>query len=81
LAGGLTNDPISGTHLFDPKNKTFQTSGSLLDARGFHTATLLSNGLVLIAGGYLKNPVETDYASTELYDPAGGIFAKAGCDD
>jgi len=80
LAGGLTNGIVEyySTYLFDPKNKTFQTTGSLLDARGFHTATLLPGGLVLIAGGYTGNPVEKDYASAELYNPASGTFAKAG---
>jgi hypothetical protein len=35
-----------------------------------HTATLLSNGKVLIAGGYGTNPV----ANSELYDPVSGTF-------
>jgi hypothetical protein len=39
-------------------------------ARSQHTATLLSNGKVLIAGGGV--------ASTELYDPSTGTFTATG---
>jgi WD40 repeat protein len=54
----------------------FQTTGSLITARDFHTATLLPNGHVLLAGG-----VGTPFAylaSAELYDPATGILTTTG---
>jgi len=42
---------------------------NITTARGIHTATLLPNGQVLVAGGFDG----TDYlASSELYDPATG---------
>ena len=49
----------------------FENTGSLITARYFHTATLLPNGNVLVAGGFNGD----DYrglASAELYDPASG---------
>jgi len=53
----------------------FITTGSLSLARQSHTATLLPNGKVLIAGG-LSGAILT--ASAEIYDPAAGKFSATG---
>jgi hypothetical protein len=55
---------------------TFTATGSLVTARAFHTATLLTNGKVLVAGGSadFTGPV----ATAELYDPDKGTFTSAG---
>src|SRR5207237_2973458 len=45
----------------------FVITGSLATARNGHTATLLPNGKVLVAGGRNGNSI---LASAELYDPA-----------
>jgi Galactose oxidase, central domain len=42
-------------------------------ARVNHTATLLPNGTVLVAGGY-TNLVQTPLASAEIYNPATEIW-------
>src|SRR5438067_288885 len=47
----------------------FTTTGNMITPRFSHTATLLHNGMVLIAGGA---------ASAELYDPATGTFTPTG---
>lgn len=52
--------------------ETFTATGSMTSARAGHTATLLLNGKVLIAGG------DGPAASAELYDPSTGTFAPAG---
>lgn len=48
----------------------------MLEARSGHSATLLPNGKVLIAGGMRRN--QDFYKSAELYDPATGKFTLTG---
>src|SRR6266478_549599 len=54
---------------------TFATTGSLDTARYRHTATLLPNGKVLVAGGVNSSG---SLASAELYDPATGTWTATG---
>lgn len=54
---------------------TFTPTGNLTRARDFHTATLLTNGKVLIAGG---TGCCAATASAELYDPSTGNFSATG---
>jgi hypothetical protein len=49
--------------------------------RSAHTATLLPNGTVLVAGGRGAYDVASGYqslSSAELYDPASGTFTATG---
>jgi hypothetical protein len=48
----------------------------MIQARRLHTATLLEDGRVLVAGGYFDAICTT--ASAELFDPATGTFSSAG---
>ena len=50
-------------------------TGSLKTARYWHTATLLNNGMVLMAGGLGPSAY---LASAELYNPATGTFTPTG---
>jgi hypothetical protein len=66
---------LSSAEVFDPGTATFAGAGAMTAIRATHTATALSNGLVLIAGG------STDRACTntaEVYNPATGIFTPVG---
>lgn len=54
----------------------FSNTGSMNDARTNHTATLLANGEVLVAGG---NNNTTGYlSSAEIYDPSKGKWTPTG---
>ena len=61
--------------LFDPKTRTFSFTGEMKVPRAGHTATLLNDGRVLLAGGFSRNGITP---SAELYDPSTGAFAPAG---
>lgn len=52
------------------------SAASMLEPRSGHSATLLPNGKVLIAGGMRRN--QDFYKSAELYDPATGKFQPTG---
>ncbi len=52
----------------------FSNTGSLNTSRMSATATLLNNGMVLIAGGFNTTPL----ASAELYNPGTGTFTATG---
>src|SRR2546425_571535 len=57
-----------------PEPGTWRTVATLNQARAGHTATLLINGTVLIAGG--KDAAGQPLASAELYDPATGHYTQ-----
>ena len=62
------------SELYDPTTRTWTDTGSLRRARWDHTATLLPNGQVLVAGG--RN-LKRDFPSAELYDPATAVWTAA----
>ncbi len=57
---------------------SFNKTGSLTTAREAHTATLLPNGKVLVAGGYMGGNNGVDLATSELYDPATATWSATG---
>jgi predicted secreted protein len=66
---------LNAAELFDPVTGTWTTTGSMARGRNGHSATVLPNGKVLVAGGYSTGgPI----AAAELYDPASGTWSLAG---
>jgi hypothetical protein len=57
---------------------TFLATGKMITPRYSHTATLLADGRVLIAGGDSAYTANATEATAELYDPAAGTFAATG---
>ncbi|MGD0019812.1 MAG: kelch repeat-containing protein [Candidatus Limnocylindrales bacterium] len=82
IAPGQTSSPESSVASPSPVATatlaagTFVPTGSMMSSRSGATATLLSDGRVLIAGGWGDN--STPLASAELYDPATGKFSPTG---
>jgi hypothetical protein len=64
VAGGNPLD-FTGAEFYDPATGAWSLTGSLNTGRGDHSATLLPDGMVLVAGGGLHG---VPLASAELYD-------------
>ena len=71
VAGGTTDGTavVSTVDLYDPATNTWRATGAMTTARRGHTATLLSNGKVLVTGG---TDGTTALKSAEIYDPSTG---------
>ncbi len=76
LARVAPNREIAGTtaELYSPDAGTFRVLGTMTEGRERHTATLLPNGKVLIAGGFNGSYLD----SAELYNPAANTFTSTG---
>jgi len=69
----LGDDFWSSAELYDSATGTWTTTGSLNTARYWHTATLLPDGMVLVAGG-----VGVPLVSAELYNPGTETWTTTG---
>ncbi|MGI8686647.1 MAG: SBBP repeat-containing protein, partial [Acidimicrobiales bacterium] len=85
--GGFVNaGPVTDTaEVYDPATGTWSAAGSLATRRAIHTATLLGNGRVLVAGGRTCTgppPASCDSnfftGKAELYDPATRAWTATG---
>jgi hypothetical protein len=69
---------LASAELYDPASGTWTATGNLATARYLHTATLLPNGKVLVAGGAGTGANPPPLATAELYDPALGTWTTTG---
>ncbi len=65
---------LQSSQIFDWATRRIVNTSELLTARQNHTATLLKDGTVLIAGGRSDAPL----ASAEIFDPSTGKFSTTG---
>jgi Galactose oxidase, central domain len=82
IAGGERIDEdgfdiaLSSAEIYNPSTGRFHPTGSMRVARKHHTATLLRDGQVLLAGGEDNNGHALE--SAELYNPGSGTFRTVG---
>jgi Galactose oxidase, central domain len=80
VAGGTTVDfngvTVASAELYDPVTAAWTTTGSMLQGRERHTATVLQNAQVLVAGGDFYDGVNFGVLTEcELYDSALGTWS------
>ena len=73
---GTESNPYRSTEIYDPRTGGFHPAGDMTIGRTGHTATLLKNGKLLIAGGWTGR--YNVRRSAELYDPSTGVFTPTG---
>ena len=66
------------TELYDPVAKVWTVGGGMTTTRFDHTATLLPNGKVLVAGGYRGDVGFPDWTGVEFYDPSSNTWTAGG---
>src|SRR5258708_391537 len=64
---------LTSAELYDPSTAMWSLTGSTHYGRFGHIATLLSNGKVLVTGGYSKTG-----NTAELYNPKSGKWTRTG---
>jgi hypothetical protein len=70
IVPGLVN--LLSAELYDPATGTWSNTTDMPETRVSHSATLLTNGDVLLAGGLHNDPTGFDMTSAVLYTPGDG---------
>jgi N-acetylneuraminic acid mutarotase len=74
----LITSILASAEIYDPVTNTWSPAASMSEPRYQHTATLLADGKVLVAGGFTSVSSETPLASAEIYDPDADTWSPAG---
>lgn len=81
LGHSFVSDFLASAEIFDPDSLTWTLTGEMESGRYRHTATLLPDGRVLVAGGlgdneYIVSDLHETLAAAEIYDPATGQWSR-----
>jgi N-acetylneuraminic acid mutarotase len=84
VTGGYPTDShdvwSASAEIYDPDSNTWSSAGTMSSARIDHTATLLPNGNVLVAGGYIPvqlGSLPTGTTSVDIYNPVSNSWSSA----
>jgi len=77
-ASANTAPYLNSAEIYDPATGTFTSTGNMTESRSSHTATLLQDGKVLIAGGMDEWGNNHTLITAEIYDPITGTFTSTG---
>ncbi|MDH5388643.1 MAG: hypothetical protein OEY06_09355 [Gammaproteobacteria bacterium] len=69
-------DILASSEIYDPAADTWTSSGDMRHTRNFHTATALTDGRILIAGG--QGTDGKSVATLELYKPGTNTWSWSG---
>ena len=73
---------LSSAEIFDPfANQgigAFTSIGNMNSPRHVHTSTLLSDGTVLVSGGFTGGAGSASTATAEIFDPSTNVFTPTG---
>ena len=83
VTGGFGNEPmdppsLASAEVYSPDQDAWTLVGSMAAARNGHTATLLSGGRVLVAGGRDHAATGKSVSAAEVFDPAIGQWTATG---
>jgi len=74
---GTPPSPLTGAELYDPATDQWTVTDSLSVPRSGHAAAHLSNGTVLVCGGFDPNS-NSRLTSAEIYNPSTGKWTATG---
>lgn len=71
------HSPLASAELYDPQTGSWTATGNMIEARSYHTATLLPNGTVLVAAGCCGLGYLEPLSTAELFAPDNGMWTAA----
>ncbi|MFK0236635.1 Kelch repeat-containing protein [Streptomyces vinaceus] len=77
---GVSQSGVTSAEIYDPATGGWTPTGALHEGRFAHSATLLPDGKVLVAGGVAPRSAlsQKSLASAEVFDPVSGEWAVTG---